>query len=403
MSDLGVAWQVARRELSERGKSKAYLLTTVITLVVVVALILLPSIFGGGTDEYDVGSVGEGNTQIIEAGELLANANDEPGAEPSVSITEIEFTNRAEAEAALEAGEVDAVLVDGSEAIVETLGGFGESSILTILQQGAASVRVEELVESEGDIAAVVIAIMASEPLETATLSGQDADDGSKGAIAYFSLLLLYLAILIYGQWILSAVTEEKSNRVVEVLLSTVKPWQLLAGKIAGVGILGLTQFAGTIIVAVLTLQITGAYDIPPVESTQVAQLVLWFVLGFLLYAVLYGAAGSLVSRMEDAQNVAFPMSLIAVVGFFVAITTLSDPDGVAAIVGTFFPLTAPFVVPVRAALDAIPAWQYALSLILTVSAIIGLVFVAGRIYAGGLLRYGGRVKVREAWRSAAE
>jgi ABC-2 type transport system permease protein len=130
---------------------------------------------------------------------------------------------------------------------------------------------------------------------------------------------------------------------------------------------------------------------------------VLWFVLGFLLYAVLYGAAGSLVSRMEDAQNVAFPMSLIAVVGFFVAITTLSDPDGVAATIGTFFPLTAPFVVPVRAALDAIPVWQYAVSVVLTVGAIIGLVFVAGRIYAGGLLRYGGRVKVREAWRSAAE
>ncbi len=403
MSDLGVAWQVARRELTERGRSKAYLLTTVITLLVVVALIVVPSFFGGGTDEYEVGSVGEGNTQIIEAGELLANANDEPNDEPSVSITETKFATREEAEAALEAGEVDAVLIDGSEAVVETLGGFGESSILSILQQGAASVRVEELVESEGDVAADVIAIMASEPLQTSTLSGQDTNDGSKGAIAYFSLLLLYLAILIYGQWILSAVTEEKSNRVVEVLLSTVKPWQLLAGKIAGVGLLGLTQFAGTIIVAVLTLRITGAYDIPPVEATQIAQLVLWFVLGFLLYAVLYGAAGSLVSRMEDAQNVAFPMSMIAVVGFLVAITTLSDPDGVAATIGTFIPLTAPFVVPVRAALDAIPVWQYAVSILLTVGAIIGLVFVAGRIYAGGLLRYGSRVKLREAWRSAAE
>jgi ABC-2 type transport system permease protein len=86
-----------------------------------------------------------------------------------------------------------------------------------------------------------------------------------------------------------------------------------------------------------------------------------------------------------------------------VALATLSDPDGVAAVVGTFVPLTAPFVVPVRAALDAIPWWHYAAALILTIGTIIGLVFVAGRIYAGGLLRYGGRVKVREAWRSAAE
>jgi ABC-2 type transport system permease protein len=403
MSDLGVAWQVARRELTERGRSKSYLLTTLITLLVVVALIILPSLFGGGTDEYDVGSVGEGNSEIIEAGELLTNANDEPDAEPTASITEVEFSTRDEGEAALEAGEVDAVLVDGSEVVVTRLGGFGESPIVTILQQGAASVRVEELVESEGDIASDVIEIMASEPLETSTLSGQADDDGSAGAIAYFSLLLLYLAILIYGQWILSAVTEEKSNRVVEVLLSTVKPWQLLAGKIAGVGLLGLAQFAGTIIVAFLTLRITGAYDIPPVDMTLVAHLVLWFTLGFLLYAVLFGAAGSLVSRMEDAQNVAFPMSLIAVAGFLVAITSLSDPDGVTATIGTFIPLTAPFVVPVRVALDAIPAWQYIVAVLLTVASIIGLVLVAGRIYAGGLLRYGSRVKVREAWRSAAE
>ncbi len=403
MSDLGVAWQVAHRELTERGRSKAYLFTSLITLLVVVALILLPSIFGGGTDEYQVGSVGEGNSEIIEAGELLANANDEPDAEPTVSITEVEFATRDEAETALEAGEVDAVLVDGSEVIVSRLGGFGESPIVTILQQGAASVRVEELVASEGDIASDVIEIMASEPLETSTLSGQENDDGSAGAIAYFSLLLLYLAILIYGQWILSAVTEEKSNRVVEVLLSTVKPWQLLSGKIAGVGLLGLAQFAGTIVVAFLTLRITGAYDIPPVDMTLVAHLVLWFILGFLLYAVMYGAAGSLVSRMEDAQNVAFPMSLIAVAGFLVAIATLSDPDGVTAIIGTFIPLTAPFVVPVRVALGAIPAWQYIVAVLLTVASIVGLVLVAGRIYAGGLLRYGSRVKVREAWRSAAE
>lgn len=403
MSGLAVAWQVARREIVERGRSKAFLLTTIITLLVVVALIVLPSIFGGGTDEYRVGTVGEGNTEIVEAGELLATANDEPGDEPSVAITEVPFDDRAAAEAALEAGEVDAVLVEGSELVVESVGGFGGSALVSILQQGAASVRVEELVATEGDAAADVIEIMASEPLETTTLTGQDADDGSKGAIAYFSLLLLYLAVLIYGQWILGAVTEEKSNRVVEVLLSTVKPWQLLAGKIVGVGSLGFVQFAGTVVVALLTLRLTGAFDIPPVDPVLVLHLVLWFLLGFLLYAVMYGAAGSLVSRNEDAQNVAFPMSLLAVAGFFVALTTLSDPDGVTAVVGTLVPLTAPFVVPVRAALDAIPAWQYLLAVALTVAAIVGLVFVAGRIYAGGLLRYGGRVKLREAWRSADE
>jgi ABC-2 type transport system permease protein len=264
-------------------------------------------------------------------------------------------------------------------------------------------VELETIVSETGDAAADVIEVMTSDPLETTTLSGQEAGDESRGAVAYAGLLLLYMAVLLYGTWILSGVTEEKSNRVVEVLLSSVKPWQLLAGKIVGIGALGMTQFAGTIAVAIIVLQVTGTFELPSLNAITVLNLIVWFILGFLLFAVMFGAAGSLVSRMEDAQNVAFPMSLTAVAGFFVSIAALSDPDGIAATIGTFIPLTAPFVVPVRSALEAIPLWQYLVSVALTIGAIMGLVVVAGRIYAGGLLRYGGRVKVREAWRSAAE
>jgi ABC-2 type transport system permease protein len=242
---------------------------------------------------------------------------------------------------------------------------------------------------------------MTSDPLETTTLTGQDTGDDTRGGVAYAGLLLLYLAVLLYGNWILTGVTEEKSNRVVEVLLSSVKPWQILAGKIIGIGALGIAQFAGTILVALVALRLTDAMELPSLDAALVINLIVWFILGFLLFAVLYGAAGSLASRTEDAQNVAFPMSMIAVAGFFVSITALTDPDGTAAVIGTFIPFTAPFVVPVRAALEAIPAWQYLASVVITLATIVGLVFVAGRIYAGGLLRFGTRVKLRDAWRSA--
>ncbi len=403
MSDLGTMWRVARRELKERGRSKSFLITSIVTLVIVIALVVLPEVFGGGTDEYQVGSVGEGNEAIIEAAELLGNATDEPDAEPSVAITTVPLDSRDEAETELEEGELDAVLVDGSELIVETVGGFGGSEIASLLQRGAASVELESIVAAEGDVAADVIEIMTSDPLETTALSGQDPADESRGAVAYAGLLLLYIAVLIYGTTILYGVTEEKTNRVVEVLLSTIKPWQLLGGKILGIGLLGIAQFAGTIVVALFTVRLMDAYEIPSLNAWSVVNLVVWFILGFLIYGVLFGAAGSLVSRAEDAQNVSFPMSLVAVAGFMLAIFTLSAPDGPAAVIGTFFPLTAPFVVPVRAALDAIPVWQYGAALIITIASTIGLVLVAGRIYAGGLLRFGSRVKLREAWRSAAE
>ena len=401
MSAMGTVWQIAYREIRERGRSKAYLLTTLLTLLLVVGLVVVPGLIGGGTSEYIVGSVGGGNEAIITAAELLGNATDEPGDEASVSIESESFPDRETAEAALEEGELDAVLVDGEEAVVESVGGFGESAVLSLLQQGAASVELEAIVSESGDAAADVIEVMTSDPLETTTLSGQEAGDESRGAVAYAGLLLLYMAVLLYGTWILSGVTEEKSNRVVEVLLSSIKPWQLLAGKIIGIGVLGIAQFAGTIAVAFVALEVTGAFELPSLNAGAVANLIVWFILGFLLFAVMFAAAGSLVSRMEDAQNVALPMSLTAVVGFFVSIAALSDPDGLAAVIGTFIPFTAPFVVPVRAALDAIPVWQYLTAMLLTMATIVGLVFVAGRIYAGGLLRYGGRVKVREAWRSA--
>jgi ABC-2 type transport system permease protein len=401
MTSARTVWQVALREIREHGRSKSFLITTLVTFLLVGALVTVPGLIGGGTSEYTVASVGEGNEPIATAAEQLGNVADEPGAEPSVAIELVDFDSVEAAETAMDEGELDATLIDGSEVIVESVGGFGESELLALLQQGAASVQLETIVAEGGEAAADVIEVMTSDPLETTTLSGQEPGDETRGAVAYAGLLLLYLAVLLYGNWMLAGVTEEKSNRVVEVLLSSVKPWQILAGKIIGIGTLGIAQFAGTILIALIALRVTDTLELPTLDAALVFNLIVWFILGFLLFAVLYGAAGSLVSRMEDAQNVAFPMSMIAVAGFFVSIAALSDPDGTAAVIGTFIPFTAPFVVPVRAALEAIPAWQYIAAVVITIATIVGLVLVAGRIYAGGLLRFGTRVKLRDAWRSA--
>lgn len=404
MTGLGALWQVASREITERARSKAYLITTASTVLIVLALIVLPPLFGGGTSESTVGSVGEGNDEIISTAIDLGNANDEPEDPPSVAIEAVQFDDRETAMTALEVGEVDAVLVDGNEVLVEGVSGFGGSSFLNDLQRAAGTVQIQAVVAEQGQQAADIIEILTSDPLEVTTLGGTDAEDSeSRTVVAYFGLLLLYLAVLLYGTWILTGVTEEKSNRVVEVLLSSIRPWQILGGKILGIGALAIFQLLATIVVAVVALRVTGAFDLPPIDLISVLNLLLWFVIGFLIFAVLFGAAGSLVSRSEDANTIAMPMSMAAVVGFFVSITALNDPDGPVAVIFTFIPLTAPFVVPVRTALEAIPAWQYVAALVICVASIVALTFIAGRIYAGGLLRYGGRVGVREAWRSASE
>lgn len=404
MSGLSGLCQVARREITERGRSKAYVITTVVLLLLVVAIVVVPQLFGEETEKFQLGVLGDGNEEIIQTAEQLANANDEPDGPRSVTIEVTPYEDRDRAVGALEANDVEAVIVDGEELLVERAAGFfGESSLVGLLQRAAATVALEEIVAVQGEAATSVIDLMTTDTLTTTSLSEEGADDETRGVVAYAGLLLLYGAILLYGTWILTGITEEKTNRVVEVLLSTIRPWQLLGGKILGIGALGITQFAGTVAAALIAVDVTGVFDFPTLDVGAATTLVIWFMLGFLLFAVLFGAAGSLVSRSEDAQTVAFPMSMVAVVGFFLSMIALGDPEGVAALTGTFIPLTAPFVVPVRAALAAIPAWQYALSIVLTLGFTVAMVFVGGRIYAGALLRYGSRVGVREAWRGAAE
>ncbi len=402
MNRYAVVKEVALREIRERGRSKAYLVTSVLTLAIVLGLILVPILFAGGTDEYEIGSIGEGNIAVVETAILVGNAGDHPDDKPSVSMTIVDYPDRPAGEQGLTDGDIDALLVDGIEVVTETISGIGESSIVSLLQRGAAAVELEIIVSESGDAAQEVIDAMTADPLTSTTLSGDDADNSAQGFLAYVGLLALYIAILLYGTWILTGVTEEKTNRVVEVLLASLKPWQLLAGKIVGIGSLGLAQFGLTLVIALGAVSFTDAIDLPEIPAGIVFNLIFWFVVGFLLYGVLFAAAGSTVSRMEDAQTAAMPMTLIAVVGMFLSVAALQDPDGLVALIGTFIPLTAPFVVPVRAALGAIPAWQYALSVAITLGTIVVLVNLAGRIYAGSLLHFGSRVKLKDAWRSAS-
>jgi ABC-2 type transport system permease protein len=403
MRSISLIGLVAAREIKQRGKSKPYLITSILTALLVIALIVLPGLFGDVTDTFHIGSVGEENSAIIETAEVLGNAGDEEGAEPSLELEEVEFASRDEAESALSEGDVNVVLVDGVEMIIEREGGAfgGGGGPTALLQQAAGAIALEEVVAESGESAEAVIDIISSESLEVTPLVEPEGDTEEASVAAYFGLLLLYMAIILYGTWILTGVTEEKSNRVVEVMISAIRPWQLLAGKIAGIGLLALVQFVGTIVVALVTIRLFASFDIPDIPPVSLLNLAVWFILGFLLYAVLFGAAGSLVGRVEDAQSAAMPMTIFSVVGFFAGFAVLDDPDGFVARISTFFPFTAPFTVPIRVSLQAIPLWEYAVSVVITAATIYLAVRAAGRIYAGGILRSGSKTKIREAWRSA--
>jgi ABC-2 type transport system permease protein len=401
MTGWGGLWKVAAREVRERGRSRAFLLSSALTMLLIAGIIVVPQLVGGEPATHKVGSVGNGNDQIVAAAAALAEAEaEDPDEAPSFVTTT--FPDEDTARQALERRDVDVVLVDGEKLIRSNQGFFSGPGLVGLLQRAAGSLRLQQLLAEDAGVGDV-IAILSSDPLAVSSLSGDDAANDVRPVIAYAGLILMYIAVLSYGTWTLTGVTEETSNRVVEVLLATLRPWQLLGGKVLGIGLLGMVQFLLTLAIAFVAIRATGLVDLPDLPLNSVVVLFVWFVLGFALYAVSFGAAGALVSRPEEAQSSSFPLTMVAVVGFFVSFRVLDQPDSTLARFASFFPFTAPYVVPIRNSLDAIGPLEHLAAVAAMVLGIGLLVRGAARVYRGGVLRSGARVKLREAWKGAGD
>ena len=221
---------------------------------------------------------------------------------------------------------------------------------------------------------------------------------------ANVGVILLFISIFTFGTWVLTGVVEEKQSRVVEVVLATVEARDLLIGKVLGIGALGLVQLIVMVAVGLGAGTAVGRFSLPPATVGAVAQLFLWFGLGYALYSTALGVLGALASRMEEASNAASPVSFIAMGAYFFSLlVALDDPSGTAARIASFIPPVAPMVVPLRTALGAIEPWEIAVSALLTAATIWVLFVFGGRIYSGAVLRTGGRIGLRDAWRATRQ
>jgi ABC-2 type transport system permease protein len=210
--------------------------------------------------------------------------------------------------------------------------------------------------------------------------------------------LLLFGTITTYGAMVLSGVVEEKSSRTVEVLLARMPARNLLAGKIAGIGALGLAQIGLTALVALVAGAMVDAVDIPAVGGGVVAWAVVWFVLGYALYATVFGTLGSLASRTEDASSVAGPVTVVLILGFMLSFAAIGSAYTTWARLVSWFPITAPFAMPNRIAMGAATWWDPLVAVALTIGAIAGLIVVGGRIYTRAILHTGATLSLAEAW-----
>lgn len=390
---------VTARELRERGLSKSYLVSWLILALLIGVGFAVPALVDNGGDEvptYRLGLVGGHGERIVETARSVLMDSGRAGIIESSS-----FSDREDATRALVDEQVDAVLVGDRELL---LGDSASPQLEGLLQEGALLSRLEEMTAS-GEVNERVVELLSGQVLEvSAAIPKSDEESETRQfLIGQAALVLLFMAIMMTGSWVLLGVTEEKTSRVVEVLLATVRPWHLLSGKIVGVGILGLAQFAVVAGGLVLGIRLVfGADLVREVDAGMLATLLLWFVLGYAVYAVAYAAVGAVTSRPEDAQNAAFPMTMVALIGYLVGILYVGNhPEALLSVVLSFVPMTAPFVIPVRAVSDSIAVWEQLLAVVLTMGFGWWLIRATGRVYAGGVFKYQRRVKLREAFRSA--
>jgi ABC-2 type transport system permease protein len=386
---LRAIWVVAHRELRSRARSKAFRISSAVLLLGMVLGIALPAFAMRNASRYAVVVVAQpaGLAQVITARSAAAG----------LTVTVWAAPTRAMAASLVDTGQAAAAVIGHQEVIWKNAENVRLSPVIdTALAQVAISERARALGLTPGQLRGLL-----EPPKPVVTRLHAQPDRTPQTIIALIGMVLLFIALNFYGNYVLTGVVEEKSSRVVEVLLARVRPADLLAGKVVGIGILGISQFAALAAVAAVTLKLTRPLHLPAGTLPIIASVVLWFILGYAFYSVLYGALGALASRTEDAQAVAAPLSAFMLLVYFGAFAIMADPAAWWVTAGSLFPPTAPIFMPVRAALTDVPAWQMAAAVLLMAAAIMILIRIGGRLYRGAVLHTAGRVQIRQAWRGS--
>ena len=422
------ALHVARREYLVRVRGRAFIITTALLALAVVAVALLPTILSalGVADPPEIAVSVQAedlpaDPLIAIQGTLLAAGGD---GEPADESDRPQVTRTEDPEAAAQAvrdGEIDGLLTitrdESGDLAFEYLGSASPTNqTRQLVTQAATALTIADRLERAG-VSAEQSADIFEPPSFTATpVDPDDArneeDFGGSYIIAYAVVILTFMAILTYGNWVAQSVAEEKSGRVMELLITAATPRQLLTGKVLGTGAAGLTQYAAIVIAAIigfvangpiaeaLGVSGNGPIVLPDLDPSMILSFGAFFLLGFVLYSTLYAAAGSMVSRIEDVQQAAGPLIFLAIGGYFAAFTGLNDPDAQWVTVLSIIPFFSPYLMPARMLLTSVGIGEVLLALVLLALAVVVAIWIASRIYSAGVLLYGQRVGLRSVWRA---
>lgn len=381
---------IARREFASRVRGRAFVVGTVVVLVLLGVYAAVIATLASGEDTARVGVTGPA---VALTGPLERAAPTE-----GVTLTVVPQPDVAAGEAAVRAGDLDA-LVGGAPVRPRVfVASEPDAALERVIVDATSVVARDSFLLGRGvDPAALDAAVAESGPVVVAG-DPPDPQAGQRLGLGLAGAFLLFFSIQTYGAMVAQGVVEEKASRVVEIVLSSVRPWQLLLGKVLGLGAVGLLQL---VVLGGAGLAVAAAAGVLATTAGLVSTLlwvVVWYLLGFTLYATVFAAAGSLVSRQEDTQSVLSPVTITVLLGFVVGFNLLTyDPRGTPITVLSLLPPFSPLFMPARIALGVAPAGQIVLALVLTVAFTAAVLALGGRIYANSVLRTGARVSLREA------
>jgi len=423
------AWLVIQREYVERIRSKAFIITTLLMPVFMASTILVPAFLAnlrsGGTRRLVLVSDNPALAEAV-ARQLLApkaqrgttsrqdadmGSADPRSAPPQYAIARDGDTTNAERERlrqAVDSGKIDGFLwladIDqpGRKVVycAKQVMDFSESADL---QNAVYSALVKYRLAQKGLTEEEAETVLA--PLDFDSVRVEKGKEVASGVavflVSFTMVMLLYVNVLVYGFAVMRSIIEEKSSRILEVLLSSVTPKQLLAGKIVGVGAVGLTQ-------TIIWLAIAGALSVPGLMGTGsmladihipmvgIVSFGVFFVLGYFLYSTMYAALGSMVNSDQEAQQVQWPAMLPIVFSIVLATSVMQHPDSQLALWTSLVPFFTPILMFVRIMAETPPMWQIVLSIVLMLLTTWGLLGLSSRIYRVGILMYGKRPTLAE-------
>ena len=386
------AFLVGRREVIARLRSRVFAVSTIVMVVLVAGGIILAAYLSGGgrIGRQTAVHVGfSGGSQALEASFTSTAA----ALGQTVAVAHV--ADAATGIAQVKAGTLD-MAVSGSAAAPKAVASESLSSLVEIALDAATQ---QARLAASGLSPTAVASITAPVPVQRVQSTGSSRPASGATLVGLAVGILLFIVLGMYGSQVAQGVVEEKATRIMEIVLATARPTELLAGKLLGIGLVALLQVGIVAAAALVATAITGIVSIPALGGAEIASYLAWFVLGFLLFSSAYATAAALVSRPEEVAGATAPIGIGLLASYLLMYYGLANPASPLSTVLSIVPPTAPVMMPVRIAQGLAEPWQVGLAMALTVAAVVGVIWLAARVYANSAMHIGARMRFMEAFR----